>query len=217
METSNPLPFAQPARAIDGLRPLASLVDAFTRRSSDAVASSDPALASALLRHSGERDECDAALRAAWTGVLGAMGGPATEQAAALTLLVNLEKIAELAATLCQAVVDLSEGPRVADVPSLRRLAKLVPDLLRDALAAALANDRSSAEGVLGRGITVDTCFAQAQTDVLEVVRGGAGHLTQARQLHAMGRALERISDGASEIAGGLLGSGRPRFAAIDC
>jgi phosphate uptake regulator len=117
-------------------------------------------------------------------------------------LLVLLEKITDLAASICRQIIHLSEGPGVVgDLPAIRRLAEIVPEMLRDALRAIRANDRPSAELVLGRGLAMDTCFAQAHLDLLQVVRQETGRFVAAQQLHAVGRALERIGDGAGEIA----------------
>jgi phosphate uptake regulator len=118
-----------------------------------------------------------------------------------VSLLASLEKIADLAASICRAVIGLASEARIRDLPSIRRLAELVPDMLRDALGAVRTNDHSSAKRVLGVGFTVDTCFAQSHLDVLQVVPQGARDLHVARQFHALGRALEQIGDSASEIA----------------
>src|SRR5260221_5792601 len=187
--------------SLDRLRPVAEQVDALTRASSRAVVDGDAELATAVLAAGGERALCDSALHAAWADILGGKEEAGASVAADVSLLVTLEKIADLAVSICRAVIGLADGRTLPELPSIRQLAVLVPEMLRDALGAVRENDRSSAERVLGRGLAVDTCFAQAHMDVLQVARQGTREMDVARQFHMLGRALERIGDGASEIA----------------
>jgi phosphate uptake regulator len=188
-------------RPLDRLLPLADRVGALALGSGRAAASRDAALASELLATDGECARCDSEVRAAWTDFLGSMDGSTADQSTVLELLVSLEKIADLATSICERVIRLSTSEAVGDLPSIRRLAELVPELLVDALGAVRANDRPSAQKVLDRTIAMDACFAQVHLDLLQVARQGGGQMDAAMQFHALGRALERIGDGAGEIA----------------
>ncbi len=195
------------AHTIDHLLPLADRVNALTRASSRAVASCDAALASKILATDGECERCDSAVRDAWSNILGAAGPKGMGQASALELLVSLEKIAGLAASLCRQVIRLSAEPPIGELPSIRKLTELVPEMLGDALKAVRANDRSSAQKVMDRTISVDACYAQAQLDLLQVARSGSSPFGVVQHFHALGRALERISDNATEIAASVRNS----------
>lgn len=188
-------------RAFDRLRPVADHVDAFTQGTGRAIRDSDAGLAEALLSPGGERALCDDALKAAWSDILAGQTQPRRDVAANVSLLVSLEKIADLASVICRSLIGLSTDAHLGQLPSIQRLAELVPGMLRDALGAVRENDRGSAERVLGLGLDMDACFAQAHLDVLGVVRPGSGDLSVARHFHALSRALEQIGDGASEIA----------------
>jgi phosphate uptake regulator len=188
------------------LRPLADHVDAFTQRSGRAVVDGDVNLAEALLSPGGDRSKLDAELQAAWCDILGGQTQPRSDMTANVSLLVSLEKIADLASDVCRAVIGLSAEARFGQLPSVKKLAELVPEMLRDALGAVRANDRRSAERVLGKGLTVDTFFAQAHFDVLQVLRPDTSDLGDVQKFHALSRALEQISDGASEIASSVRG-----------
>ena len=187
-------------RAFERLGPVADCVDAFARQSGRAAAEGDVQLAVALLAAGGDRSRCDVALQAAWSDLLGGQMHASPDMSACVSVLVLLEKITDLAAAVCRAIVGLGERG-LRDLPSMRRLALLAPEMLRDALGAARENDSSSAERVLGQGLAVDTCFAQAHLDLLYVARQGQAEMSIARQFHALGRALEQIGDTASEIA----------------
>ncbi len=188
----------EPSRPVDILLPLADKVGALARVTGRAAASGDAALATELLASDGECERCDTAVRAAWADLLRSMNQG--DQSEVLDLLISLEKIADLATTICERVIRVATS-NVADLPAIRRLAELVPELLADALRAVRANDRPSAQKVLDRGIAMDACFAQVHLDLLELARGGGEKMDAAVQFHALGRALERIGDGASEIA----------------
>jgi phosphate transport system protein len=197
METS---PHDSP-RQLDRLLNLADRVGALAQVTGRVAASRDAALATELLATDGECDRCDSAVRDAWSDFLATMDGSTVDQSSALELLVSLEKIADLAANICERVIRVSASESVGDLPSIRRLAELVPELLVDALRAVRANDRPSAQKVLDRTIAMDACFAQVHLDLLQVARQGGKQLDAAQQFHALGRALERIGDGAGEIA----------------
>jgi len=201
-------------RALDRLRPLADHVDSFTQRSGRAVVDGDANLAEALLSPGGERAMCDSALEAAWSDILGGHTQPRSDVAANVSLLVSLEKIADRASDICRAVIGLSNETRVREVPSVKKLAEMVPEMLREALRAVRTNDRKSAEQVLGKGVAVDACFAQAHFDMIQVLKPGATDLTVTQKFHALSRALEQISDGASEIASSVRGAAAAAFTA---
>lgn len=194
-------------RALDRLRPVADHVDAFTQQSGRAVVDGDATLAEALLSPGGDRAKIDTALQAAWSDILGGQMQPRSDVTANVSLLVSLEKIADLASDVCRAVIGLAAEARLGELPSVKKLAELVPEMLRDALGAVRENDRRSAERVLGKGLTVDAWFAQAHFDVLQVLRPGTSDLTAVQKFHALSRALEQISDGASEIAASVRGA----------
>ena len=198
-ESSNAGPSS--TRALDRLRPVADHVDTFMRESGRAVVDGDAALAHALLAAGGERALCESAVQAAWSDILTGHVQARPDMAANVYLLASLEKIADLASTICGAVIRLSSEKIVSDLPSIRKLAELVPDMVRDALGAVRENDGSSAKLVLDRGLAVDTWFAQSHLDVLQTVPPGTADMSIARQFHILGRALERIGDFASEIA----------------
>jgi phosphate uptake regulator len=193
------------SRSLNRLLPLADQVSALATASGRAVVDRDAALARALIATDGKRDRCDSALRAAWTDVLGSVEHEKPNGTSAVELLVSLERITALSTTICREVMSFSSELRAGEFPSIRRLAELVPSMLHDALGAVRANDRRSAEKVLDQSIAVDTCYAQAHSDLLQIMaKQGPDQMDAARQLHAVGRALERIGDNASGIAAGV-------------
>jgi phosphate transport system protein len=185
--------------ALARLLSLADRVEALTRVSGRAFVARDAGLAESLLARGGEHERLDSALDAEWSELLG--HGTPSDVPASVELVTSLQTITDLAATICTHVVGLSERDAPVAHPAIQRLAELVPDLLRDALGAFRRNDRTTADQVLRSSVSVDGCFAQTYLDLLHVAREGAGQVETAQLLHAVTRALERIGDGASEIA----------------
>jgi phosphate transport system protein len=186
------------APALARLLPLADRVEALTRVCGHAFLARDAGLAESLLAQGGEHERLDSALDAEWSELLG-RGSP-NDVPASVELVTSLQTITDLAATICSHVVGLSVRDAPGAHPAIQRLAQLVPDLLRDALGAFRQNDRATADRVLRSSVSVDVCFAQTYLDLLHVVRQNAGVET-AQRLAAVTRALERIGDGASDIA----------------
>ena len=214
MHDDGPVTAPLSKRAFDRLRPVADHVDAFTQQSGRAVVEGDAILAEALLSPGGDRAKCDTALQAAWSDILGGQTQPRSDVAANVSLLVSFEKIADLASDVCRAVIGLSTESPLRELPSVKKLAQLVPEMLRDAIGAMRENDHRSAERALGKGLAVDACFAQAHFDMLQVMRPGATDLTVTQKFHALSRALELISDGASEIASSVRNPGAAAYSA---
>src|SRR5205814_7161795 len=113
-------------RAFERLRPVADRVDVFARESGRAAAEGDVDLAAALLAAGGERSRCDMALQAAWADLLGGQTHASPDMSARVSVLVLLEKITDLAAAICRAIVGLG-GRGLRALPSMPRLAPPAP------------------------------------------------------------------------------------------
>jgi phosphate uptake regulator len=184
--------------------PLADRVEALTRSTGRALVEGDAALATSLLADDGEHARLESALDGAWSDLLrsGSERQPMGDMAAGVGLVASFQTISKLAASICANVIQLSERPERGQASAILRLAEMVPDLLGDALGALRENDQEGARAVQRRGLAVDACFAQTYLDLHQIVRRNDYHLEIAQRLHAVTAALERISDGASEIAG---------------
>lgn len=184
--------------AFDALMPLADRVGALARSSGRAFIERDSKLASSLLADDGEHARLETALERAWMTLLGGdSGGDVARNAG---LVAALETISDLSATICGHVVELNGSPGVDEKSAIRKLAQMVPDMLAEALGALRLNDETCARSVLHRGPAADACFAQSHLDLFEnAQKGGRFEITQ--HLQAVTSALERIGDGAADIA----------------
>jgi phosphate uptake regulator len=152
-----------------------------------------------LLADDGEHARLESALERAWMALLDgdATGGDMAKNAG---LVAALETISDLSATICGHVVELNGSPGVDEKSAIRKLAQMVPDMLAEALGALRLNDETCARSVLHRGPAADACFAQSHLDLFENVQK-AGRFEFTQHLQGVTSALERIGDGAADIA----------------
>ncbi|HVU00113.1 MAG TPA: PhoU domain-containing protein [Polyangiaceae bacterium] len=195
--------FANGARS--RLLSLADRVEVLTRSTGRAFVDRDATLARALVAQGGEHQRLRSALDEAWSDVL----VPGNEHAAKdvpvnANLVHSLQTILSLVGTICEHVMSVTAGTPPLHGTAIEQLAEMVPNLLRDAVSALRRNDPAYAAEVLRSAIAVDACFAQTYLDLLQVVRQDGDHMERAQRLHVVSRALERIGDNASEIAGGV-------------
>jgi phosphate transport system protein len=190
-----------PTSTLERLVPIAEGIEAFTRSSGRAFVDQNATLARSLMANGGERQRIASELDAAMAELLSGAGTPSRGVSAGVRLMVSLGDIADLAATICARVAELGDRVHRPSQPAMDRLAHMVPDMVKDAVSALRAGNRESAELVLRQGFTADTCFAQTQSEVLQLIRQNTANLQVAQELHAINRAFERIGDGATEIA----------------
>lgn len=193
------MPKLRPSRpTLDTLLPLADRVEALARRSGRAFIERDSNLARSLVAADGEHAQLETALEHAWVALLD--GEPASGVASSASLVAALETISDLSASICDHVVELSDAPGMDAKSSILKLAEIVPEMLKEALGALRANDERSARSVLNRAPAADACFAQSHLDLFENAKKG-GRFESTRRLQAVTSALERIGDGATDIA----------------
>jgi phosphate transport system protein len=201
MRYMNPAPARLSAASFERLVPIAEEVEAFTRSSGRAFVEQDGALARELLAQGGERQHIESELDAAWSEMLSVPPGSSGSMTASAGLMVSLRGIADLAASICDSVVDMATRAERPSQPAMVRLAEMVPAMVQGAVSAMREGTSSSAELVFKQGVSADVAFAQTYHDVMQLVRQNAANYDLAKQLHGISRAFERIGDGATEIA----------------
>src|SRR4051794_31154763 len=97
------------SRALDRVLPLTDRVSGLVGSSSHAVVRGDANAARRIVATGGEWDQAAAELRAAWDDVLATGDRFLPDKASAVGLLVSLDKLVELAGTICRQLIDLSD------------------------------------------------------------------------------------------------------------
>lgn len=121
--------------------------------------------------------------------------------AQALKMVVDIERIGDLAQHLGQRVVDFGPDrsfPLPDEVPTMAALAR---SLVRDAMDALARSDRSLAERAIARDAELDACYQQVQRRLIDMMRRDALSLDDGIRTQKVVKYLERIGDHATNIA----------------
>ena len=121
-----------------------------------------------------------------------------------LKLVTKLERIGDLAETICRRVVELDGlihfGPPECREP-LEAMARDVSDMVRDALDAFASGDTVRAARVIERDHAVDASYARCFPELLNLMTKDGGNVPVAAAVASVAKALERIGDEATNVA----------------
>lgn len=122
----------------------------------------------------------------------------------ALKLVNKLERMGDLAESICRRVVEL-ESLVVATPTECRDLlsgmGRDIVDMVRDALDAFAKRDSVRAAQVIDRDQFVDASYARCFPELLNLMMRDADAVPVAAALSSIAKALERIGDEATNVA----------------
>lgn len=121
--------------------------------------------------------------------------------AQALKMVVDLERIGDLAQHLGQRVVDFGPDRSFPLPDEVPRMAELARSLVRDAMDALARSDRALAERAIARDAELDLCYQQVQRRVLDMMRKDHLSVDDGIRTQKVVKYLERIGDHATNIA----------------
>ena len=121
----------------------------------------------------------------------------------ALKMVVDLERIADLAVNICERVIDLSERPPLSPYPDIPKMAQLVRGMLRDAVDAFVERDDARAQSVIDRDDLVDQLYHHTFRELLQamVESQGRSGVERGVQLQSVAKYLERMADHITNLA----------------
>lgn len=119
----------------------------------------------------------------------------------ALKIVVDLERIGDLAVNIALRALDLNEEPPLRPFFDLNRLADLGQAQLRDSLDAFVDSDADKAEQVLDKDDDIDSLYAQMNEKFVSMALGEPAKARQAMSLMFIAKQLERVGDHATNIA----------------
>lgn len=137
-----------------------------------------------------------------------------------MKMAANLERCGDYAKNLAKRASVLSGMAPLGGVAgSIRRMAKSVTLLLRDALDAYIARDAVLAEDVRQRDLDVDQMYNALFRELLTHMLEDPRNITAAMHLHFIAKNIERVGDHATGIAdqviylvsGKMPGEARPK------
>jgi phosphate transport system protein len=119
----------------------------------------------------------------------------------ALKVVTDLERIGDLAANICERVIELGDHPQPAARQSLIQMGETAHSMVREALDAFNDEDATRAQLVIERDNVVDATYARLFPELLGHMVGEPERVYDAQRLQSVGKYLERIADHATNLA----------------
>jgi phosphate transport system protein len=119
----------------------------------------------------------------------------------ALKMVVDLERIGDLAVNICERAIDLSNSdtiPLLADMP---RMTKVVLSMIHDAVNAFVNNDAELAETVLIRDDEVDDLYTKYFRQILDAMMRKKATMYHGVHILSVVKWLERMADHTTNLA----------------
>ena len=119
----------------------------------------------------------------------------------ALKVVVDLERIGDLAVNIAQRAIDLNQSPPLRPVHDLQKLAELCQKQLRAALDAFVDGDAPRAEAVIKDDALVDALYHNLFNELLGLMMEDSKNIRRANSLMFVAKHLERLGDHATNVA----------------
>lgn len=119
-----------------------------------------------------------------------------------MKISANLERIGDYAKNMAKRTVVLAQGPTVREGTStLRRMAREVERMLKDALDAYIQRDIELAADVIARDRDVDQMYNALFRELLTFMMEDPRNITPCMHLHFIAKNTERMGDHVTAIA----------------
>jgi phosphate transport system protein len=119
----------------------------------------------------------------------------------ALKIVVDLERIGDLAVNVAERAIDLNQSPPLKPVHDLTRLAELCQKQVRAALDSFVDGDASKAEAVIKNDDLVDSVYHNLFNELLALMMEDPRNIRRANSLLFVAKHLERLGDHATNVA----------------
>jgi phosphate transport system protein len=119
----------------------------------------------------------------------------------ALKIVVDLERIGDLAVNVAERALDLNQSPPLPPVHDLIRLAELCRTQLRASLDAFVDGDVGKAEQVIKTDALLDSIYQNLFNELLALMMEDSRNIRRASSLLFVAKHLERLGDHATNVA----------------
>ncbi|GAC1598591.1 MAG: phosphate signaling complex protein PhoU [Myxococcales bacterium] len=119
----------------------------------------------------------------------------------ALKIVVDLERIGDLAVNIAERAIELSQSPALPPVHDLTRLAQLCQSQLRAALDAFVDGDAEKAEAVIKDDDLLDALYHKLFSELLGLMLEDPRNIRRVTSLMFVAKHLERLGDHATNVA----------------
>ena len=111
-----------------------------------------------------------------------------------------LERIADHAASIARAALELNDEPEIKIFGDLEEMAECASEMLRSALDAFTSNDSEKARQLIAKDAEVDKIYERLFTDLMQKMSQDSTKSTQLARLLFVAKHLERIGDYVKDI-----------------
>lgn len=119
----------------------------------------------------------------------------------ALTINTNLERIGDIAVNLSENLLLLKKKPAFIDRSHFAEMAKLVKEMIRNAIDSFIQNDPKLAQKVIQTDQILDNFNKENHQILIDVMKENADSIEAAVALLVISRQIERLGDHATNIA----------------
>ncbi len=184
---------------------MGGLVESAILDAAKALETRDTELAEQVRRGDLVIDALEETINTECARVIALRAPTATDLRTVLTVMKiagNLERCGDYAKNLAKRTMVLAQVPPVGSAAgSVRRLAKTVQGLLRDALDAFIRRDAVLAEDVRNRDRDVDQMYNALFREFVTYMMEDSRNISPTMHLHFIAKNIERVGDHATGIA----------------
>jgi len=119
----------------------------------------------------------------------------------ALKIVVDLERIGDLAVNIAERAIDLNQSPPLRPVHDLTRLEQLCQAQVRKALDAFVDADVDKAQAVIKDDDLLDALYHNLFNELLALMMEDPRNIRRANSLLFVAKHLERLGDHATNVA----------------
>lgn len=202
---------------------MGGLVEAAILDSTRALETRDEDLARQVVANDRAVDALETQVNEETARMIALRSPTATDLRTALTVLKiagSLERMGDYAKNIAKRSTVLAQAPQIGETAgTARRMAKLVEQMLKDALDAYIRRDLALAQDVRNRDKDVDQIYNSQFRVLLTHMLEDPRSITNAMHLHFIAKNLERMGDHATGISeqviylvtGAMPGEARPK------
>jgi phosphate transport system protein len=184
---------------------MGGLVEAAILDAAKALEFGDTDLAETVRRNDSAIDEMEDRINEEAARLIATRAPTATDLRTVLTVLkigISLERLGDYAKNMAKRTAVLGTMPQIEGAGgSLRRMARAVEAMLRDALDAYNARDVALAEDVRARDAEIDQIYNSLFRDFLTHMMEDPRNITACMHLHFIAKNTERMGDHVTNIA----------------
>jgi len=188
----------------DQVLAMGGLVEAHIAEAMQALIERDPVRAQKVIDEDRQVNKMELAIDELCIRIL-ALRQPAGSDlrfvAAALKIVVDLERIGDLTVNMAERAIFLSQHPPMRALVDLPRMAQAVKGMLRDALDSFITGDVAKAESVLRADDEVDKQLVVIFEELRAEMRRDPEVIDRAISLIFFAKHLERLADHTTNVA----------------